>query len=224
MSKLEQYVGEVISLEVAGGRYLKGSLVDFGADIMVIYDSMNHYYYYLPLPHVKYFKLSKQEDSNGGTVFQEKLLNNETGLLSLRDVLDKAKDILLELFVTGNHPVYGYISDVLSNYILFNSPVYKTMAINIEHVKWLALTEKNQTFYSMGRPDLNVEHTLTSVAAQTFEQQLNKMLGKIIVFDMGTEPNKIGLVVDISGDFIELINANDETHLLNTNHIKMFHI
>lgn len=222
MSKLAQYVGAVISLEVAGGRYLKGEVIDFGPDIMVIFDSVNRYYYYLPLAHVKYFRLSPRED--GGTDYREKLADNATGSLSLCDVLDKAKDILLELFVTGNHPVYGYISDVLSNYVLFNSPVYKTMAINIDHIKWLALTEKHQTFYSKGRPDLNVEHTLTAVAASTFEQQLHKMTGRIVVFDMGTEPNKIGLVIDSSGDFIELISANEETHLLKTNHIKMFHI
>lgn len=224
MSKLEQYVGEVISLEVAGGRYINGALIDFGPDIMVVFDSMNHYYYYLPLAHVKYFKLNTREDSSGCTDFSGKVMTDEVGLLSLRGVLDKAKDALLEIFVTGNHPIYGYISDVLSNYILFNSPVFKTMAIDVEHIKWLALTEKNQTFYSKGRTDFEVEHTLTSVAAATFEQQLNKMIDKIIVLDMGTEPNKIGLVVNVSGDFIELINANEETYLLNTKHIKMFHM
>jgi hypothetical protein len=97
------------------------------------------------------------------------------------------------------------------------------MAININHVKWLALREQNQTFYSKGRKDLQVQDTLTALAAPTFEQQLNKMIGNLIVFDMGLESNKIGLVVSINGDFIELISANEETHLLHINHIKMFH-
>lgn len=111
----------------------------------------------------------------------------------------------------------------MNDYLLFNSPVYKTMAIKTNYVKWLALTEKNQTFYSKGRNDLEIQHTLNAVTAQTFAQQLKKLTGNIVVFDMGTEPNKIGLVVDI-GDYIELIDAREERHLLNINHIKTFHI
>lgn len=224
MSQIQQFIGEVISLEVAGGRSHQGTLIDFGPDIIVVFDNINHNYLYIPLAHVKYVKLCPQEDAayEGGD--QEKTVNGETGLLSLRNVFEKAKDILLELYVTGNHPVYGYITDVLNNYILFNSPVYRTMAIHINHVKWLALTEPNQTFYSKGRKDLYIEDTLNTIAAQTFAQQLNKLIGQIVVFDMGLEPNKIGLVVSISCDFIELINAHEETHLLNVNHIKTFHI
>lgn len=224
MSKIQQHVGEIISIEVVGGRYHNGTLIDHGPDIIVVFDSINNYYYYIPLVHIKCFKLSSQEDSADGGHLQEAPVDTETGVLLLRDVLEKAKDILLELYVTGNHPVYGYITEVLSDYILFNSPVYKTMAININHVKWLALTEKKQTFYSKGRNDLDVQHTLNAVAALTFAQQLNKLTGNIVVFDMGIEPNKIGLLADINSDFIELINVNEERHLLNINHIKTFHI
>jgi len=222
LSSIERYVGKVISIEVVGGRYHEGMLIDFGPDIMVIFDSKNCYYY-IPLAHLKHLRLSPQDGLEREDSFQNIIINSGTGLLSFRNILEKAKDILVKLFVTGNNSVYGYITDVLSDYVLFNSPVYKTMAININHIKWLGLTEQNQTFYSKGRKELQVQDTLNATAALTFEQQLNKLVGEIVVFDMGMELNRIGLVVSINGDFIELISANEETHLLNINHIKMFH-
>jgi Protein of unknown function (DUF2642) len=224
LCEIQQYIGKAISLEVAGGRFQKGTLIDFGPDIIVVFDGIVHNYYYIPLAHIKYFKPCPQEDPIVGGNLQEQPVNSETGLLVFSDVIEKAKDILLELYVTGNYPAYGYITDVLSDYLLFNSPVYRTMAININHVKWLALTEKNQTFYSKDRTELEIPHTLNAVTAPTFQQQLNKMIGKIVVFDMGIEPNKIGLVVSVSCDYVVLINANEETHFLNINHIKTFHL
>lgn len=223
MSRLQQYVGKVISIEIAGGRHHEGALVDFGPDIIVVFDCRQNYYY-IPLFHIKSLRLSPQQDLENDADSHNKPIKSETGLLSFRNIIEKAKDILVELYITGNHPLFGYITDVLSDYILFNSPVYRTMAISINHIKWLALTNRNQTYYSKGITDLHFQFTLDSILAPTFEQQLNKQKGNIIIFDMGIEPYQIGLVVSVNNDFIELISANEETHLLNINHIKMFHI
>ncbi|NLI14057.1 hypothetical protein [Pelotomaculum propionicicum] len=224
MSKIQQYVGKVINIEVVGGRHHEGVLVDYGPDIIVIFDNRKYYYYYIPLTHLKHLGLSSQENPENEWNFKNKPISSDTGLLSFRKIIEKAKDILLELYVTGNHPVYGYITNILSDYLLFNSTVYKTIAINISHIKWLALSNRNQTYYSKDRKDLHVQSTLNAIAAPTFEQQLDKMIGNIIVIDADTGPSKVGLVVSVSSEFIELIIANEETHLLNINHIKMFHI
>lgn len=69
MSKIQQYVGKVIKIEVAGGRYHSGRLIDFGPDIIVIFDSVNHYYYYFPLVHIKGFQPHTQGDAAGGENF-----------------------------------------------------------------------------------------------------------------------------------------------------------
>lgn len=224
MSKIQQYINKSISIEVTGGKRHDGVLIDFGPDILVIFDSRNYYYHYIPLAHMRRLSLCPLHDLEGNGNSQNKPIKSETGSLSFRKILEKAKDILLELYVTGNYPVNGYITNVLSNYILFNSAVYKTMAISINHIKWLALTNRNQTYYSKDRKDLSIQATLNAIAAQTFEQQLDKMTGNIIVLDMGTEQNNIGLVVSVSSDFIELMSANEDIHLLNINHIKMFYI
>ena len=41
------------------------------------------------------------------------------------------------MHVADHHSLHGYITDIQQNYLSFYSPIYKTMYISTDHVKWL---------------------------------------------------------------------------------------
>ncbi|MGV3465153.1 MAG: DUF2642 domain-containing protein, partial [Heyndrickxia sp.] len=79
------------------------------------------------------------------------------------------------------------------------------------------------TPYTLENKDLPVVPTNFPLA-RSFEEQLKKYEGKLLVFDLGDNPNKIGLVKRISNNIIELMTANGQKVFWKFIHIKTVHI
>lgn len=59
--------------------------------------------------------------------------------------------------------------------------------------------------------------------ARSFEVQLKKLIGQLVIFDLGMLEHRIGLLKKIESNFIHLISAKEEVILINLNHIKTVH-
>lgn len=212
------FIGETIRLELSGNQFLHGILIDKGSDILVIYDGKQ--FLYIPDFHVQSMSFHNVDEIDISEP-EESPVFEQSEAISLRKVLYNAKGMFAEIFVTSQS-LHGYITSIMNNYFVFYSPVYKTMCIPLQHLKWLTPYNEGQNPYGLSQQDLPLRPSNITVA-RTFEEQLKKFIGKIVVFDIGKSRNRIGKLGSIDSNLIELVLANNETICLNLHHIKTVH-
>ncbi|EEL52320.1 MULTISPECIES: hypothetical protein [Bacillus cereus group] len=220
MNDLSKNIGEYIYVKLIGEKRFKGLLIDVGNDIVVIYDGKD--YIYISLYHIQYYKFMESLKAEIQKPETDSVIKRESPSISLRKVLSTSKGIFTEVYVTGSYSLHGYVTSIMNDYIVFYSPVYKTVYISLKHLKWLIPYQENQTPYALNKNELSV-NPLNITLARTFEEQLIKMAGKIMVFDLGEFSNKIGKMTKIEDSHIELIKARDEKVYLNIQHVKSVH-
>ncbi|MFC4765821.1 DUF2642 domain-containing protein [Effusibacillus consociatus] len=215
-----QYIGKTVDLEISGKVKRTGLLIDCGLDILVIYDGKH--FLYIPYFHIQQLKLNKSNDyeiqnPSGSPI------DNQQDPISYRKILNNAKRFLLEIYVTGKQPIYGYLTNILSNYLVFYSPVYKTMFIPINHLKWLIPKDPAITPYLLikQQPAANPSHL---TLARTFREQLEKLEGSIVIFDLGEDPHRVGKLEKIQNNVVELVLAEGDKVYLHLQHLKTVHL
>lgn len=220
MKDLSKNIGEYVYVKLIGEKRFKGLLVDVGNDIVVIYNGTD--YIYISLYHIQYYKFVNSLVVEIQKPEMDSTIKRESPSISLRKVLSTSKGIFTEIYVTGAHSIHGYVTSVMNDYFVFYSPVYKTVYISLKHLKWLTPYQENQVPYALNKNELPV-NPLNITLARTFEEQLIKMVGKIMVFDFGEYENKIGKMTKVEDSHIELIKARDEKMYLNLQHVKSVH-
>lgn len=217
---LEPYLGNVIELQLSGNVKCIGTLIDSGLDIVVIHDGER--FLYIPLVHVQCIIPKPKSDYQFSSPTNAPI-NNQNESISFRKVLNNAKGSFVELNVTGKNPIHGYVTNVLNNYFVFYSPVHKNMFISFYHLKWLIPYDRNSAPYSLSQQLLPVSPSAFSLS-RSFEEQLKKMEGKLIILDLGENPYKIGLLEKVENNVIELVGADGEKKIWNAEHIKTVHL
>jgi hypothetical protein len=212
--------GEKVKAEISGGINHSGILIESNTDVVVIYNGEE--YLYIPLMHIQHLK-ADDDSEEIITLPESSPYGEDAGKLSLRKVLTNSKGIFVEIFVTNHQSIHGYVTNVLNDYFSFYSPVYKTMLISLNHLKWLIPYDENQTPYSLNTQDLPVMPSSISLS-RTFAEQLKKLTGKVVIFDLGKQHYKIGQLKEVTNNFVELITAKDEPILINLRHIKTVHL
>ncbi|WP_409971874.1 DUF2642 domain-containing protein [Bacillus sp. Bva_UNVM-123] len=216
---LNKLIGEKIALQLPGKKMIHGMLNDIGSDVIVLFDGKD--YLYLPIVHIQ--NIRKLEAAKHEISPPSDLPHIEhDDELSLRKVLNSGKGMFTEIYITGNQPIPGYISSIMNNYFVFYSPVYKTMLISLNHLKWIMPYTANQRPYSLSNQQLPMSPTNISLA-RTFEVQIEKMVNDLVVLNVGENANLIGKINSLQNNFIELITAREEQVYLNMQHIKTVH-
>ena len=215
MNSLRSYIGQIIEVEISSKKKIVGKLLELGSDLIVLFNGQK--YVYVPIVHL--LSVSKGES------LDTEYTNKETApfegkQLSLKQILTNASGIFVELYLTGNHTVHGYIQKVQGDYIVFDSPAFKKLYIPIAHLKWV-IPYLNQTPYQIktGQQLISSDESF----AQTFEEQMKKMLGKIVLFDLGKDSEKIGILNRVENILVELVTGNGKTIYLNMAHLKSMH-
>ena len=222
MIGIRSYLGKEVELEVSGKTFFSGILIDFGLDIIVLFNGLQ--YLYIPLMHLHNIK-EREMKANEEVIEKpaDKMpFLNEQESISYRKILTNAKGQFLEIFVTGNRSIHGYITSVLNDYIVFYSPVYKTMFISMQHLKWLIPYSSKLTPYTLSNKELPVVPSNIPLS-RSLEEQLKKYEGQLLVFDLGDNPSKIGLAKGISNNIVELVNAGGQTVFWKLMHLKTIH-
>ncbi|WP_110112347.1 DUF2642 domain-containing protein [Bacillus sp. CGMCC 1.16541] len=216
---LKSYIGKQVQLEITGNTIFLGILIDVGLDILVLFDGKQ--YLYVPMLHLHSIKQYTEEKIKSADI--EDSIFNESEVISYRKMLQHAKGRFVEIYVTGNKSIHGYITSVLNDYFVFYSPVYKTMCISLHHLKWLTPYNHELTPYMLNNEELPVKPSSIPLS-RTFEEQLKKVEGELVVFDLGDNPYKIGVVKSIANNIVELITANGDEMFWKLMHIKTMHL
>ncbi|AGK54255.1 hypothetical protein [Bacillus sp. 1NLA3E] len=223
MTGIKSYLNMEVEIEISGRTFFTGILLDIGLDILVLFDGQE--YLYIPLMHLHNIKERTIKINEEGTVQPTGKMpfQNEKETISYRKILNNAKGQFLEVFVTGNRSIHGYITSVLNDYIVFYSPVYKTLFISMQHLKWLIPYSSQLTPYTLSNAVLPVVPSSIPLS-RSFDEQLKKYEGKLLVFDLGDNPNKVGLVKSIHNNIVELITAGGQKIYWKLTHLKTVHI
>ncbi|MEH7526172.1 DUF2642 domain-containing protein [Bacillus sp. JJ1503] len=216
---LKKLMGEKVKLQLPGKKIIAGMVIEIGSDVLVLFDGKD--YLYLPIVHIQNItKLEPKEDDITPPTVTPNIEHDEE--LSLRKVLTLGKGMFTEIYITGNQPIPGFISSIMNNYFVFFSPVYKTMLISLNHLKWLIPYTANQRPYSLTNQQLPLQPLNISLA-RTLEVQIEKMVDELVILNIGENSDFIGKLNKLQNNFIELITAREELIYLNMHHIKTIH-
>ncbi|MGG3467128.1 DUF2642 domain-containing protein [Neobacillus pocheonensis] len=219
---LKDNIGKYIKLEISGRKFIKGLLCDIGSDLWVVFNGYD--YLYIPTIHCQNWHFLKQDEIDEIHVSDELTpIYNHNEEISLRKTLTAAKGIFSEIYVTSNQALHGYIISIMNNYFVFYSPIYKTMFISLNHLKWLIPYTNNQRPYGLSNASLPVNPSNLTFA-RSFEVQIEKLTGELIVFNIGENENVIGKIQGIKNNFVELISAKEDPVYVNLQHIKTVHM
>lgn len=221
--KLKDHIGTYIKLEISGNKPISGILIDIGSDLWVIFNGYD--YLYIPTVHIQNWKIPKKEEIDEIITLSDDQspIFNPNEEISLRKTLTAAKGIFTEIFVTSKQAIHGYIISIMNNYFVFYSPIYKTMFISLNHLKWLIPYTNNQRPYGLSNANLPVNPSNITFA-RSFEVQIEKLVGTLIVFNLGENENCMGKIMGIKNNFVELLTAKGDPVYLNLQHLKTVHM
>ncbi|MFE3976140.1 MULTISPECIES: DUF2642 domain-containing protein [unclassified Peribacillus] len=211
---LSKHIGQYMELELAGNIHEAGILIEASSDIIVLYTGK--VYRYIPFRHIKNFSfpMIEEEFGSGG--------EPEIEETSFRKLLMNAKGRFVEILLTKKHSVHGYIVGIMNNYFVFYSPVFKTMFISMDHLKWLSVTNDEKGPYGLNKSEQLAQVSSLSWA-RTLEEQMKRLTNKLVVLDLGMHPKNIGKVSTVKDGIIEMVNAHGEAVIVNMRHVKSFH-
>ncbi len=140
--------------------------------------------------------------------------------LSLQSILENAKGSFTEIYVSGVHSLHGYILNILSDYLVFFSPVFGTVLVHLKHLKYLHPYPTEITPYALKQEALQTNQPNVSTEP-TFLQQLQKIEGNFIMLDLADQSHKAGLLKTVQAPMIELVSSNNENIFSMIEHIQM---
>ncbi|MCR8659769.1 DUF2642 domain-containing protein [Paenibacillus endoradicis] len=218
MIVLQSFLNKTIDIEISGEKKHTGILIDYGQDILVLFNGIK--FLYFPILHVQNIKAStniegKIESPTHIPIESEKEI-------SYRKTLQHARGQFVEIYVSGTLSLHGYVTTILNDYFVFYSPVFKTIYIPMNHLKWLIPYSPDKTPFSIDRSLLPVSPSVIPLM-RTFEEQLSKLSGEIVVFDLGINPNKIGLLNKLENHLVELVTADGNSYFWNIQHMMTVH-
>lgn len=219
---LQDFDKENVQMEITGKRVLKGKIIDNSNEMVVLFDGEE--FLYIPVCHIHEIKIDYSNEDGlqvPSSFTQDKLFNSKNEEMTLLKVLAKTVGIYLEIHVLNNQPLHGYISAILQDYIVFQSPIYKTMFIPIQHLKIIVPYNQNQKPYSLSDADFSI-NACNENFPSTFEAQIKNLKSKLAVLNVGEKNNFTGLIFEIKGTMIALQTAKGKIHY-NIQHIKTIH-
>jgi hypothetical protein len=213
-------IGKQVELTISGKKLpIRGKLIDLGNDIMVLRSEQK--FLYIPMLHLQ--QLSKVNEIEEEMFMPADPPFESESDISYRKTLMNAKGIFTEIYTSGNQSLHGYVTSIMNDYFVFYSPAFHAVYIPLQHLKYMIPYGPNVTPYSLTQEKFPVSPT-TITLARTFEQQVKKLEGQFVVFDLGEHPNKIGQLKSLNNHLIELITAEGEPVFMQLEHIKTVHL
>ncbi|MBK3497419.1 DUF2642 domain-containing protein [Viridibacillus sp. YIM B01967] len=219
---IQNFDKEIVFFDLSGKKNLKGTMIDMSNDMIVLFNGTD--FIYIPIDHIQNFGIDNdnkdeiKEPSESPSIISNK---NKTDL-TLAKVLSQAQGIYVEIYVTGNQPLHGYITNIMSDYFVFYSPIYKTMYIAFKHLKWLIPYTHNQSPYGLSDKELQIQSIIEPLSS-TLEAQVEKMKNELVVFNLGEKDNHIGKINNVNGQIVEIQTARTNFSYHNLLHIKTVH-
>ncbi|MEI4769705.1 DUF2642 domain-containing protein [Psychrobacillus sp. FJAT-51614] len=217
---IQSLIKEFIQIEVSGKKYVNGTLIDLGSDVIVLFNGLD--YMYIPLFHIQSVKIGSKDEY----VIQDPIdfpsiktehLNLE---LSLNETLLQAKGKHVEIFIAEDQSLNGQVTRIRDDYFEFFSPIYRTMYISTKHLKWLIPIGQNESLYGLNNKDLSFPK---DILADTFKDQIEKFINSLVVINIGGRRSHLGKMNKLEDQIIEIEGARTAPIYLNLNHIQTLH-
>jgi hypothetical protein len=215
------FTGEAVIIELTGRKIINGYLIEVGSEVLIVYNGVD--YIYISSSHIKNMSIVSKESIGIDEPSTSPQLEQEDQL-SLRKILTSAKGVFLEIYTMGNKPIHGYITGIMNNYFAFYSPVYKTMYISLQHLKWLIPYSTNLSPYCLSKEKLPVNPSNSITLARSFEVQIEKLCDHLVVLNLGVHEELIGKIEKVEDNIMEMISAKGESIYLNMHHIQTVHL
>ncbi|MCG7318658.1 MULTISPECIES: DUF2642 domain-containing protein [Brevibacillus] len=220
MEPISPFINQFVEVALPEEKQIMGKVMDQGIDILVLYDGTR--YIYVPWIHVKSIRQVTTDLVNALEIQDSPIFLNKEAL-SYRNILNNAKGLFIEIHVTGKHSLHGYVTTILNNYLVFYSPIFKTMFISLHHLKWLIPYSRSITPFSLSSHHLPIKPSQFPLS-RSFEEQMKRLEGELTILDTGDDPHKIGIVSRLENNLLELTNANGDRTSWNVQHIKTIHL
>jgi hypothetical protein len=220
---IQGLVKEVVQIEISGKKLMSGTLIDLGSDVLILFNGTD--FVYIPTNHIQCLTTNLTDDFeiDVPTEFPSIIMEDDDKEdLSIFKVLAKAQDEFVEIYVTGSQPLHGVITSIKDNYFVFHSPVYKTMYIALNHLKWLIPYFKNKKPYGLDDHNFLVQSN-NELLASAFEGQVKNLKNKLVVFNMGEKKNHIGKINNVEDQIVEIQTARSHYIYRNIRHIQTLH-
>jgi hypothetical protein len=212
-------MGRPVEVEVTGPFYIAGLMADLGPDVTVV--QSGEQFYYIPLLHIHAVQPGNSgEDSfmDGKTELPHEAVADP---ISFRKMLMHAKGQFIEMNVTGRDSIHGCVTAIMNDYVEFYSPVFGTVYVLIEHIKFIVPHTGSSAPYGLKTVPYPV-HPSRLDLSRTFRQQLQKSVGDVVVMDLCHNPDKIGMLRSADDQWAELIRSDGTAIKLNIRHVKSF--
>lgn len=219
---IQSLIKEVVQIEVSGKKLINGTVIDLGSDIMVLFNGAD--FVYIPLNHIQTFGVVRKDeyDFQDPTEFPSITVGEREEELSLKETLIQAKGKNVEIYIIDGQPLHGQIQRIMNDYFEFYSPIYKTMYISINHLKWLIPYSQNESPYGFVDKNLPLQSNNESLAS-TFEAQVKKLNNTMVVVNIGGNKSHIGKIKNVEEQIVEIQRARTTSIYLNIDHIKTMH-
>ncbi|WP_054954732.1 hypothetical protein [Paenibacillus dakarensis] len=219
MEQIISMLNRPVEVELSGHKMqLRGHFVDIGNDVLVLFSKSR--YYYIPIHHLQHLRLADEWDT---PVSDEPAPLKEHTHISYRKMLMNSRGTFSEMYLGGQHALHGYVTSIMNDYFVYFSPLYRTVYIPIHHVKYLVPYPPNVTPYTLSQEHFPIQPAVVSLS-RTWDQQLHKLQGQLVIFDLGGHPQKTGLLQSIDNNLIELIQADGRSNFVHADHIKCVHL
>lgn len=220
MRNLRPLLNRYVELQIAdAGQPVRGWMADLGQDVLVVYTGEN--YVYVPLVHVRRLKLLSAAAPPAG--LPELPYENMNDGISYRKILMNAKGMFSELYITGEQTVHGYVNSVMNDFFVFYSPVYHSVIVSLQHLKYLIPYPQGETPYALTPEQFPLKPSPLTFA-RSFEQQLQKLVGEFVIFNLGETASRIGVLKGIDQQIVELSDASGTPVFIHLTHIKTVHL
>lgn len=221
MINLDDLLGQTVLVELPGLEKT-GYLIDYGDDIFVLFDGRQ--YVYIPLTHVQQLRAIDPAETTFATQPDESQIGTQTPKISLTEMLTNAIGTFIEIWAAGKQPLFGTLLHLGDDYLVLASPIYKTIYVSLAHLKWLIPYDYAHIPYSLPLPPETTAFD-PSKEAQAFEEHVKRQVGRLVVFDVGEQAEKIGLLQAYSPNgVVELVTADERKVYWNLQHLKSIHI
>lgn len=221
MNSVRAFLNQPVEIELSGRLLpIKGNLIDYGSDLLVLFNGTQ--FLYISSMHIQYIMRADKEEFDTQAI-PESPFETRADPISFRKMLMNAKGMFVELYITGNQSLHGYLTSIMNDFFVFYSPIFHNVFISMRHLKYLIPYRSETTPYSLPQEYFLMKPSSLALA-RSFDQQFKKLENQFLVLDLGENPNKIGLLKKVEEQSLELITASGNKVYLHLEHVKSVHL
>lgn len=219
MELVTHWLGKSIELGLSGCKLpIQGEIVDVGQDLIVVYG--NQRFVYVPLHHIQSMHVITSDDSTTTVPMPDPEMDHNN--ISYRKMLMNARGRFSEISIAGR-TLHGYITNIMNDYFMFYSPLYHSIYVSINHLKYIIPSPTNSTPYSLSQQHFPMQPSSMSLS-RTLDQQLHKMIGELVILNLGGKPYHAGLLKNANSQLLALVEAEGTSLIMHTDHIQTIHL